>query len=231
MPRSLHRSTPVGSRRRAQREFAEWRKPSSRFALRGRRFRGRLLAGGRGWWRHAVGADTGDDEVEVLAVSTQNPGYVLGASASWVRGDLYVIAGLGKGKVTPAPTSFGAPATSDGLDAPADVSVDGTGNVLLADARNGKQPPWSPLRGLFRQGLRDDDRPPQGHPLIYGQPSAGLDWPRSAEGWTPGQASCSLRVLCYRARTRCRPAFFAPPSRSRANGGAGPLTHDRATTR
>ena len=56
-----------------------------------------------------MGADTGDDEVEVLAVSTQNPGYVLGASASWVRGDLYVIAGLGKGKVTPAPTSFGAP--------------------------------------------------------------------------------------------------------------------------
>jgi hypothetical protein len=79
-------------------------------------------------------ADTGDDEIEVLAVSTTNPGYVLGASASWVQGDLYVIAGLGKGKVTPAPTSSGAPATSVGLDFPADVSVDGAGNVLVADA-------------------------------------------------------------------------------------------------
>jgi hypothetical protein len=82
-------------------------------------------------------ADTGDDEVEVLAVSTTNPGYVLGASASWVQGDLYVIAGLGKGKVIPAPTSAGAPATSDGLDFPADVSVDGAGNVLVADAGHG----------------------------------------------------------------------------------------------
>ena len=82
-------------------------------------------------------ADTGDDEVEVLAVSTTNPGYVLGPSASWVPGDLYVIAGLGKGKVTPAPTSSGAPATSDGLDSPAGLSVDGAGNVLVADAGHG----------------------------------------------------------------------------------------------
>ena len=82
-------------------------------------------------------ADTGDDEVEVLALSTTNPGYVLGASASWVRGDLYVIAGLGKGKVTPLPTSSGASATLDGLDAPAGVSVDGAGNVLVADAGHG----------------------------------------------------------------------------------------------
>ena len=82
-------------------------------------------------------ADTGDDEVEVLAVSTTNPGYVLGVSASWVPGDLYVIAGLGKGKITPAPTSSGEPATSEGLDFLAGLSVDGAGNVLVADTGHG----------------------------------------------------------------------------------------------
>ena len=78
-------------------------------------------------------ADTGDNEVEVVAVSAANPGYALGSGASWTRGDLYVIAGLGAGITTPVPTSSGTPATADGLEFPAGVGVDGAGNVLIAD--------------------------------------------------------------------------------------------------
>ncbi|HXZ82264.1 MAG TPA: hypothetical protein VED84_00760, partial [Acidimicrobiales bacterium] len=79
-------------------------------------------------------ADTGDDEVEVLAMSATNPGYVLGTGAAWIPGDLYVIAGLGRARITPTPTSSGAPATTVGLDAPAGIAVDGAGNVLIADS-------------------------------------------------------------------------------------------------
>ncbi|HXZ82654.1 MAG TPA: fibronectin type III domain-containing protein, partial [Acidimicrobiales bacterium] len=79
-------------------------------------------------------ADTGDDEVEVLAVSATNPGYVLRTDADWSRGYLYVIAGRGAGIINPVPTSSGEAATADGLDAPAGVVVDGTGNVLIADS-------------------------------------------------------------------------------------------------
>jgi hypothetical protein len=79
-------------------------------------------------------ADTGDDEVEVVAVSATNPGYVLGSGARWIHGDLYVIAGLGKASINPTPTSAGAVATAVGLDAPAGVVVDGVGNVLIADS-------------------------------------------------------------------------------------------------
>jgi hypothetical protein len=81
-------------------------------------------------------ADTGEFEVEVLAVSPNNPGYVLGTGA-WTRGDLYVIAGLGKGKVSPIPTSAGAVATADGLNSPSGVAVDANGNVLIADSGHG----------------------------------------------------------------------------------------------
>ncbi len=83
-------------------------------------------------------ADTGDDEVDVLAVSATNPGYVLGADATWTWGDLYVIAGIGKGIISPSPTSSGAAATSYGLDAPASVATDGAGNVLIADTGHGR---------------------------------------------------------------------------------------------
>jgi hypothetical protein len=79
-------------------------------------------------------ADAGDDEVEVLAVSALNPGYVLGSGADWADGDIYVIAGLGKGHFSPKPSSSGAPATTEGLNAPAGVAVDGFGNVLIADS-------------------------------------------------------------------------------------------------
>ncbi len=82
-------------------------------------------------------ADTGDDEVEVVAVSPANPGYVLGTGATWARGDLYVIAGRGTGEITPIPRFAGAPATADGLNAPAGVGVDGAGNVLIADSGHG----------------------------------------------------------------------------------------------
>jgi len=81
-------------------------------------------------------ADTGDDEVEVLAVSPNNPGYVLGTGA-WTHGDLYVIVGLGKGKVSPIPTSAGAVATADDLNSPSGVAVDASGNVLIADSGHG----------------------------------------------------------------------------------------------
>ena len=81
-------------------------------------------------------ADTGDFEVEVLAVSSNNPGYVLGTGA-WTHGDLYVIAGLGKGKVSPIPTSAGAVATADDLNSPSGVAVDASGNVLIADSGHG----------------------------------------------------------------------------------------------
>ncbi|MGA9077141.1 MAG: fibronectin type III domain-containing protein [Acidimicrobiales bacterium] len=82
-------------------------------------------------------ADTGDYEVEVLAVSPTNPGYVLGGSSIWARGSLYVIAGLGKSDVSPAPTSAGELATEVGLDLPRGVGIDNAGNVLIADTGNG----------------------------------------------------------------------------------------------
>jgi len=78
-------------------------------------------------------ADTGDYEVEILAVSLSNPGYVLGASSIWNRGSLYVIAGLGKSDASPTPTSAGDMATAVGLDLPRGVRVDNAGNVLIAD--------------------------------------------------------------------------------------------------
>ena len=81
-------------------------------------------------------ADTGDYEVEVVAVSPNNPGYVLG-TRTWTHGDLYVIAGLGKGKVSPIPTSAGVAATADGLNSPTGVAVDASGNVLIADSGHG----------------------------------------------------------------------------------------------
>ncbi|MGP8065997.1 MAG: fibronectin type III domain-containing protein, partial [Acidimicrobiales bacterium] len=81
-------------------------------------------------------ADTGDFEVEVLAVSLSNSGYVLGTKA-WTHGDLYVIAGLGKGKVSPIPTSAGAVATAVDLNSPSGVAVDASGNVLIADSGHG----------------------------------------------------------------------------------------------
>jgi hypothetical protein len=82
---------------------------------------------------NVVIADEGDNEVEVVAVSAANPGYVLGQGASWTRGDLYVIAGGGTGTTPPVPTSSGTPATAVDLEAPAGVAVDGAGNVLVAD--------------------------------------------------------------------------------------------------
>ena len=49
--------------------------------------------------RDAVGnlvvADRADDEVEILAVSSSDPGYFLGSGATWTPGDLYVLAGGG----------------------------------------------------------------------------------------------------------------------------------------
>ena len=65
-----------------------------------------------------------------------------------------------------------------------------------------KAAPKSPRRGLFHQGLRDDDRPPQGFP--YGQPSAGPDRASFSRGLDTGPSIMQLAGMCYRARTRPR---------------------------
>jgi hypothetical protein len=131
----------------------------------------------------------------VLAVSTPNPGYVLGASASWVRGDLYVIAGLGKGKVSPAPTSSGAPATSDGLDFPADVSVDGAGNVLVADPRNGRQPPGARSAGSSTRVSPTMTGPLKASPYLWGRRCQGDHfWASRPERWTR-QTGATVKAL------------------------------------
>ena len=72
--------------------------------------------------------------------------------------DLYVIAGLGKGEFQPeTDSSSGAPATTEGLNAPAGVAVDGFGNVLIADSGHnlvealavGRRATWIHIRELL----------------------------------------------------------------------------------
>jgi hypothetical protein len=72
-------------------------------------------------------ADTHDDEVEVLAEDTSNPGYVI--SGPWIRGDVYVIAGGG----AISPTVTGSIATMDSLQDPSGVAVMQDGDVVIAD--------------------------------------------------------------------------------------------------
>ncbi len=75
-------------------------------------------------------ADTHNNEIEVLAESVSNPGYVI--SGSWIRGDLYVIAGGG----TNATTVGGTVATSASLNGPLAIAVTPNGNVVVADSAN-----------------------------------------------------------------------------------------------
>ena len=75
-------------------------------------------------------ADAGDSDVDVLAITTVNPGYVLPIGVTWVRGDLYLIAGGG----TDSPSAIEPQtATSLNLSTPGAISVDSSGNVLIAD--------------------------------------------------------------------------------------------------
>jgi hypothetical protein len=76
-------------------------------------------------------ADTANNRVRVVAVSTSNPGYPL---ASWTSGDIYTIAGDG----IPSYTADGNPAPNVELDAPQDVTIDRHGNELVADSDNAR---------------------------------------------------------------------------------------------
>jgi hypothetical protein len=75
-------------------------------------------------------ADTGDNDVEVLATSDTNPGYELPIGATWNRGELYVIAGGGS---TAPSATVPLAATSAALDQPRGVAADASGNIVIAD--------------------------------------------------------------------------------------------------
>lgn len=78
-------------------------------------------------------ADTHNDQIEILAESSTNPGYTLPGSESWSPGYLYVIAGGGSSS-----PSSGDLATAVVLNAPMAISMDPSGNVLIADTKNYK---------------------------------------------------------------------------------------------
>ena len=80
---------------------------------------------------NSIICDTYDNELEVLATSSTNPGYALGGGASWQPGNLYVIAGAGTSPN--APTSSGSSALSTGLNAPEGIAIDHEGNIVVAD--------------------------------------------------------------------------------------------------
>ncbi len=72
-------------------------------------------------------ADTANSEIDVVAESASNPGYVI--SGSWIVGDLYVIAGGGLA----SPTVGGGVATAAALNGPLGIAVDGAGDLVIAD--------------------------------------------------------------------------------------------------
>lgn len=75
-------------------------------------------------------ADTGDNAVDVLALSSSNPGY--GVGASWITGDVYRVLGGGGS----APTTSGVLASKSYLDAPQGVAFDVNGDLLVADVHH-----------------------------------------------------------------------------------------------
>ncbi len=81
---------------------------------------------------NSVISDTADNEVEVLATSSSNPGYVLTGGASWQPGDLYVIAGSGSS--SSVPSKAGSSALSTDLNSPEGITVDPEGNIAIADS-------------------------------------------------------------------------------------------------
>jgi len=82
-------------------------------------------------------ADTSNHRVRVIAVSSSNPGYLLGgctSSCRWTVGDIYTIAGDGTGSYN----GDGILATSAQLDFPSGVAIDARGNFYIADSLNSR---------------------------------------------------------------------------------------------
>jgi len=82
-----------------------------------------------------VVADSTNNRVRVVAVSSANPGYPLAGCAgvcTWAVGDIYIIAGHGLGGYN----GDRMPATSAQLFAPTGVAVDAEGNPIIADSLN-----------------------------------------------------------------------------------------------
>ena len=78
-------------------------------------------------------SDTGNERVRVVAVSSSNPGYPVGA---WTVGDIYTVAGNGPGSLRY--TGDGVLATVAQLFDPRGLTVDARGNVVIADAGNAR---------------------------------------------------------------------------------------------
>ena len=82
---------------------------------------------------NALFSDSGNDRVRVVAVSASNPGYPVG---TWTVGDIYTVAGSGAGAFHY--DGDGVIATVAQLFEPRGVTVDTTGNVVIADSGNGR---------------------------------------------------------------------------------------------
>ena len=85
-------------------------------------------------------ADTGDDRILVVAGSS---GTFYGQAMT--AGDIYSVAGDG----TTGFSGDGGPATAAELDNPARVTVDGAGNLLIADAGNNRVRVVAAAAGTF----------------------------------------------------------------------------------
>ena len=72
-------------------------------------------------------AESHQNEIDVVAESATNPGYVI--TGTWTAGNIYVIAGGG----TLPPTVGGGSATAAALNQPRGVAIDSAGDVIIAD--------------------------------------------------------------------------------------------------
>jgi len=80
-------------------------------------------------------ADTGNQRVRVVAVSTSNPGYPLAGCTGrcvWTPGDIYTVAGNGSGGYS----RDGIRATGAELNSPTGIGVDANGDLLITDTAN-----------------------------------------------------------------------------------------------
>jgi len=77
--------------------------------------------------------DTGNNVVEVLAVSSSNPGYKLGSdcggTCTWTQGHMYDIQSYAPG----APTTNGGPIFASFFSAPGGINLDSQGNLLIPE--------------------------------------------------------------------------------------------------
>jgi hypothetical protein len=111
-------------------------------------------------------ADVGSNRIRVVAART---GTFYGQAMT--VGDIYTLAGTGKAGFS----GDGGPATSAALDGPADVAVDGAGNLLIADAGNDRIRVVAASAGTF-----------------YGQPMSAGDIYTVAGRGQPGFAGDGL---------------------------------------